>query len=73
MPTHDWTPRNTTFNIDYKLYHKATIASIVAISAEHGVELTMNFPKSVNIPKFIQFLKALRAKRPKSKLAIFMD
>jgi hypothetical protein len=37
------------------------IASIIAISEETGVEIIMNFPKSVNSSKFIEFLRELRA------------
>ena len=39
MPTHDWTLVNSSFQIDYKQYHKKTIASIVSISSENGVDL----------------------------------
>jgi hypothetical protein len=53
MPTHDWTPKNACFQIDYKLYHTKTIASIISISKEKGVELVMNFPRSVNSEKYI--------------------
>ena len=37
------------------------IASIVCISEEDGLDLLMNFPKSVNSSKFIEFLRELRA------------
>ena len=47
VPTHDWTPTNATFEIDYKLYHRKTIASIAAISV-NGPELIMSFDKSIN-------------------------
>jgi hypothetical protein len=72
MPTHDWSPKNATFEIDYKLYHKKTIASIIGISI-NGPELVMSFEKSVNSEKFIQYLKALRAKHPNKKLLCFFD
>jgi hypothetical protein len=52
IPTHDWTPPNATFELDYKLYHKKTLASIVGISV-NGPELVMTFEKSVDSPKFI--------------------
>jgi hypothetical protein len=72
MPTHDWSPKNSTFEIDYKLYHKKTIASIIGISI-NGPELVMSWEKSVNSEKFIQYLKALRAKHPHKKLLCFFD
>jgi hypothetical protein len=59
--------------MDYKLYHTRTVAAIVAISIEAGPELIMCFEKSVNSPKFIKYLSALRKKYPTRKLAIFMD
>ena len=73
MPTHDWTPRNQSFQIDYKIYHKKTVASIIAISKEAGVELIMNFPGSVNSERYAQFLEAIRAKHPTQKIALFVD
>jgi hypothetical protein len=72
IPTHDWSPKNATFEIDYKLYHKKTIASILGIS-ENGPELVMSFEKSVNAEKFIKYLRALRAKYPGRKLLCFFD
>ena len=72
MPTHDWTPPNFAFEIDYKLYHKATIASVAGISLD-GPELIMNFPKSINSEKYCEFLRAIRAKHPTRKLVIFCD
>jgi transposase len=35
--------------------------------------MLMNFPKSVNSTKFIEFLRELRAQQPDEKLAVFMD
>jgi hypothetical protein len=72
MPTHDWSPKNATFEIDYKLYHKKTLGSIVGISI-NGPELVMTWEKSVNSEKFISYLKALRAKYPFTKLLCFFD
>jgi hypothetical protein len=72
MPTHDWTPKNATFELDYKIYHKKTIASIAGISV-NGPELLMSFDKSVNSDKFILYLRALRKKYPHRKLVCFFD
>jgi hypothetical protein len=72
IPTHDWSPPNATFEIDYKLFHKKTLASIVGISV-NGPELVMTFEKSVDSPKFIQYLRALRHKYPNEKLVCFFD
>ena len=72
MPTHDWSLPNTAFEIDYKLYHKKTIASVCGISID-GPELIMCFPKSINSVKYNDFLRALRAKHPDRKLMVFCD
>jgi transposase len=55
------------------LLDEKTIASIVCISEEDGLDLLMNFPKSVNSSKFIDFLRELRDQQPDADLAIFMD
>ena len=72
MPTHDWTPRNSAFEIDYKKYHVSTVASVCAISLD-GPELIQNYPKSINGAKYCLFLRALRAKHPDRKILIFQD
>ena len=43
------------------MIEEKNIASIVCISEEAGLDLLMNFEKSVNTPKFIEFLRELRA------------
>jgi transposase len=73
MPTHEWTPRNKFFQMDYKLYHTRTVASIIGISTENGPELVMNFDKSVTAEKFIEYLRKLRDLHPGRKLALFFD
>jgi transposase len=59
--------------IDTRKLDQKTIASIVGISAEGGVEMTMNFAKSVNIPKFKQYIQEIRELYPDEKIAVFMD
>ena len=59
MPTHDYSKINSPIKIDYKQFHKKTLATIAAISEINGVELIMSFDKSVNSDKFILFLKKL--------------
>jgi len=50
-----------------------TLAFLVGISAEDGVESPMIFNKSVNRDKFIEFLQILRTKNKKKDICIFMD
>ena len=59
--------------MDFKQYHRKTIATIACISERQGVELVQSFDKSVNVEKFIGFLKALRRQHPFLKMALFMD
>ena len=73
MPTTEWTPRNHSFQIDFKQYHRKTLATIACISERGGVELVKSYNKSVNIDKFIEYLRALRRKHPYLKMALFMD
>jgi len=73
MPKLEWQMKNTTLKIDPKEYHKKTIASVAAISHHKGPELILSFEKSIDRPKFIQFLKKLRQLDPFAKIAIFLD
>jgi hypothetical protein len=43
------------------------------MSAVNGIELVMNFDRSVDRVKFITWLKALRRKYPFRKMCLFMD
>ena len=49
------------------------MAVLSGISRERGQELFMQFPKSVNVPKFKEYLTKLREKNGNTKLCIFMD
>ena len=60
IPTHDWSLPNSPLKIDKNLYHKKTLACIIAISREAGFEMLKIYDKSVDTDKFIQFLKSLR-------------
>ncbi len=46
---------------------------MAAISEKYGVDLILNYERSVNSDKFVQFLTRLRQKYPFEKLALFMD
>ncbi len=46
---------------------------MAVISEKHGVDMIMNFEKSVNADKFVEFLTRLRQKYPFEKMALFMD
>ena len=46
---------------------------MAGISKPKGVELVMQFPKSVNTDKFLEYLQQLRFRNPFDRIAIFMD
>ena len=73
IPTHCWSLPRKPIQIDYKQFANKCLASVAAVSAEKGFELIMNFPKSINTLKYAKFLKALREKNKRRKMAIFCD
>ena len=46
---------------------------MAGISKTKGVELVMQFQKSVNTDKFIEYLQQIRYRNPFDRIAIFMD
>ena len=50
-----------------------TLAVLASISKEKGLEHHRIFDQSVNIPKFKEFLRELRAMNGEDKIALFMD
>ena len=73
IPTHEYSMKNRSIEIDIKCFSKLTTAVLAGISAEKGVEIVMTFDKSVNTDKFFEFLQRLRFERPFDKIALFMD
>ena len=73
IPTHEWTPCKAPLKVDLKQFSKSTIATVASISFHSGVELVMNFDRSVNAKKFIKYLVKLRNIHPDKKLVIYMD
>ena len=73
IPTHEWTPCKAPLKLDLKQFSKSTIATIASISFQSGVELVMNFSRSVDAKKFIKYLVKLRNLHPDKKLVIYMD
>ena len=56
IPYKEWSHKNTNMKIDYSKFAKEVIASVVAISAERGVDHVSLFDYSVNKDKFKLFL-----------------
>ena len=49
------------------------ISVLAAVSRERGIELVMNFPRSVNISKFKVFIEELRRINPFDSMMLIMD
>ena len=69
----EWSHKADYLVVDRNQYHKMTLATIGAISAEKGVELAMTFDHSVNVQKFHEFLVTLRNLNKRRRLAVFLD
>ena len=50
-----------------------TTAIIASITEEHGVLMLECYDRSVDTDKFISWLRQLKKRLPKIKLALFMD
>ena len=59
--------------VDKSWVNEPTVAVLAGISREKGLELFMQFPKSVNVPKFQEYLSRLRTENGDSKVCLFMD
>ena len=59
--------------VDKNWINEPTMAVLSGISREKGQELFMLFPKSVNVPKFKEYLTKLREENGDKKICLFMD
>jgi len=59
--------------MDLKSLNSKPVAVVAAITAEHGVLTWLAFDFSVDIPKFLQFLKHLLKAAKGRKICVFMD
>ena len=73
MATHEWSKKNSNHEIDLKWYGRETVAVIAGISKEYGLDCIALHDKSINIPKFKEFLQDLRDKFFFDDICIFMD
>ncbi len=60
LPMFEWSALNDNMKVDLSQFSGQTTATVAAISEKHGVDLILNFEKSVNSDKFVQFLTRLR-------------
>ena len=56
IATHEWSKKNSNYKIDMKHYAKYTVAVIAGISKEYGLDMISTYDRSINIPKFKEFL-----------------
>ena len=73
MPTHEWSKKYKNVKIDYQQFAKETVAVIVAISSERGIDQVSLFKYSVNREKFALFLQELRDKYFFDDICLYMD
>ena len=59
--------------VDVAKLDEPVLSLLAGISKEKGVDLFKVYDFSVNIDKFIEYVRELRAVNPDTKIAIFMD
>ena len=69
----DWAAKHFNSEVDYARLNQEPIAVVAAVSRERGVELVMQFKKSVNVPKYKAFLDELRRLNPFDNLCLIQD
>ena len=73
IPTHEWSGEKHEIQVDYRQYGRSAIAVLGGVSQERGVDLMMQFEKSVNIEKFKLWLDELRARYFFDDICLVMD
>ncbi len=69
----EWTSCRKTIDVDQNRLAKPPIVTIASISSQQGIELSMNFEKSINRFKFVEYLKRLREVNKNEEIVIFLD
>ena len=72
-PTHAWTRQKENIPVDQSQAYNKTIAVILAVSRERGIELVDIYEKSINRQKFKLFLERLRAHNFYNDVTLVMD
>ena len=73
VPRTEYCLPNRNVTVDKSWINEPTMAVLSGISREKGQELFMLFPKSVNVPKFKEYLIKLREENDDTKVCLFMD
>ena len=69
----EFSNRYQNVTIDFKRMHIQTTAVAAAFSMEHGLLALRQYPKSLNIDKFHDYLKLVRKRLRKRKCYMFFD
>ena len=73
VPKTEYCRQGEEVTIDESKLNEKTLALILGISAEKGVEHWKLYPRSVNGDKYEQYLRELRQRNPFRRLALFQD
>ena len=73
VPKAEYCLPKQNMTVDTKALEEPTLALLAGVSKENGIEHFMTFHRSVNIPKFKDYLQALREANGEDKICIFMD
>ena len=68
-----WARKHENGEIDQAMLNEPTMALLMCISQENGIEPWKIYKKSVNTDKFCQYLHLVRERHPDTQLTIFMD
>ena len=73
MPLKEWSSKRSNVEIEEEMINEPAYALLLTVSNIRGVELAKVYKKSVNIEKFLKYIKELREKNEDRKLCLFMD
>ena len=68
-----WAAKRSPISVDRKQMSHPTIACIASVSASNGLELIMQFPRSVDKHKFDEYLIKLRVKVGDRRVVLVLD
>ena len=73
VPDLEWALPKENVAVDVAKIAEPCLSMLAAISKERGIEHYRIFPRSVNLPKFKEWLSELRVLNGDSKICLFMD
>ena len=73
VPETEWTNKKENIAVDVDRLNEPTLALLCGISKEKGLEHFQVLEQSVNIEKFIDYLKQIKEANKDDKICLFMD